>query len=164
MQAAGKLGELRGTNIDSNDITDKYYDLKAHLKNDQVEEEGLRKLLLEKSATGKLEDILAVRRELRTVRGEIDKQQGQLLRWDNETALATVILTIHARKDYVPPASPGFWASVSRTFGDSLEALQSAGRWLFLAVVAVLPWLLLVVIVVLLGWRLRRLKTKARVG
>ena len=80
MEAAGKLGELRRSSTDSDDITDKYFDLKAHLKNNQVEEEGLRKLLLEKSAGGKLDDILAIRKELRGIRGDIEQQQGQIQR------------------------------------------------------------------------------------
>jgi hypothetical protein len=85
MEAIAKVGELRHSRTDSDDITDRYYDLKAHLKNNEVEEEGLQKLYLEKSSTGKLDDLLAVRRELRNIRGDIERQKGQLQRWDKET-------------------------------------------------------------------------------
>jgi hypothetical protein len=163
--AAVKLGEMRRATSDSDDITDRYYDLKAHLKNDQVEEEGLRKLLLEKSAGGKLEDILAVRRELRTVRGQIEQQQGQMQRWDKETALATITLNIHDRKDYVPPASPGLQASIGRTFEGSLSALQTFGRGLILTVVALAPWLPVLALVIVPSWVwLRRVRTKRETG
>jgi hypothetical protein len=163
--AAVKLGEMRRATSDSDDITDRFYDLKAHLKNDQVEEEGLRKLLLEKSAGGKLEDILAVRRELRTVRGQIEQQQGQVQRWDKETALATITLNIHDRKDYVPPASPGLQASIGRTFEGSLSALQTFGRGLILTVVALAPWLPVLALIIVPSWIwLRRARSKQATG
>jgi len=83
-----RLGEVRESKTDSDDITDRYYDLKAHIQNDQAEEESLRKLMVEKSADGKLEDLLAVRRELRELRGKIDSQQGQMQRWDKVAGAA----------------------------------------------------------------------------
>lgn len=159
LDAAGKLGELTRSKTDSDDITDKYHDLQAHLKNNQVEEEGLRKVLLEKSASGKLEDVLAVRREIRAIRGEIDMQQGQILRWDKETAFTTITLNISDRKGYVPPTAPSLRTSVGRTFEDSVDALANFGRGLLLAIVAILPWLPLIIAGLLLvryGWRRRR--------
>ena len=106
MAALAKLGELHNSQTDSDDVTDRYYDLKAHIKNDQAEEEALRKLMVEKSATDKLEDLLAVRRELHQLRGTIDSQQGQMERWDKDVAMTTVVVQIQERKDYVPTTSP----------------------------------------------------------
>lgn len=103
----------RRGSVDSDDVTDKYYDLQAHLKNDQVEEEGLRKLLLEKSGSGKLDDILAIRRELRSIRGQIEMQQGQLKRLEKDTALATINLKLIDRKQYVPPTAPNLGTSIA---------------------------------------------------
>ena len=136
-----KLGELRESKTDSDDITDRYYDLKAHIQNDQAEEEALRKLMVEKSETGKLEDLLAVRRELRELRGKIDSQQGQMQRWDKEVAMATVVVQIQDRKDYVPTTSPSFGTSISRTFAGSTEALAAFGRGVVLVAVGAAPWL-----------------------
>jgi hypothetical protein len=141
MEAVAKLGELQRGRTDSEDITDKYYDLQAHLKNNEVEEEGLRKLYLEKSSTGKLDDLLAVRRELRGVRGEIEQQKGQLQRWDKETQYATVTVKIEERKGYVPTTTPTFGTSISRAFFGSFDALVSFGKALVIFVVALTPWL-----------------------
>ena len=58
MDGAKKLGELQTSRTDSEDITDKFYDLKAHIKTNKVEEEGLQKLLLEKAPSSKLEDLI----------------------------------------------------------------------------------------------------------
>ncbi len=152
-----KLGELRQSKTDSDDITERYYDTKAHIKNDQAEEEALRKLMVEKSATGKLEDLLAIRRELRDLRGKIDSQQGQMERWDKDVAMTTITVQIHDRKDYVPTTSPTFGTSIGRTFEGSIDALLSFGRGIVLIVVAVAPWLaVLAVPGVALWWLIRR--------
>ncbi len=152
MQAAGKLGELTASNTDSDDITDKFYDLQAHMKNNQTEEEGLRKLLIDKSAAGKLEDILTIRRELQSIRGTIDQQQGQLNRWSKEADLSTITLKIHDRKDYVPPPAPGLAARIGRTWTGSLDALASLGESALLIAIAIVPWLPLIAAVIVPVW------------
>jgi Domain of unknown function (DUF4349) len=164
LEAIAKLGELRRSTIDSNDITDRYYDLKAHVKNNEVEEQGLQKLYLEKSSTGKLEDLLAVRRELRNIRGEIEQQKGQLQRWDKETAYATVVVSMHDRKDYVPITSPTLSTSISRTFWASWESLVSLGQGIVIVAVALAPWLPVVGLIGLAIWLSVRQRRKRPVS
>jgi hypothetical protein len=137
-----KLGEARRNTKDSQDITENYYDLKERLKTFQIEEEGLRKLYQEKAPSSKLEEIAVLRRELTQIRAQIEEMTGKLKRWDNQVELATVIVTVHDRKDYVPPVVPDFSGSVGRTFQGSIEALVSAGKGLVLAAVALAPWVL----------------------
>jgi hypothetical protein len=162
MDEIGQVGELRLSRTDSDDITDRYYDLKAHLKNNEVEEEGLQKLYLEKSATGKLEDLLAVRRELRNIRGDIERQKGQLQRWDKETEYATITIIMYDRKEYVPTTAPTFGTSITRTFSGSWESLVTLGKGIVLVVVAVTPWLPVVGIIVVSAWvGIRRANRKA---
>jgi hypothetical protein len=162
VETMGKLGELRRSTIDSDDITDRYYDLKAHMKNNEVEEQGLQKLYLEKSATGKLDDLLAVRRELRNIRGEIEQQKGQLQRWDKETEYATVVVTLHDRKDYVPTTSPTFTTSISRAFWGSWDTLVSFGQGIVIVVVALTPWLPVLALIGLAIWlSIRRMNKRS---
>jgi hypothetical protein len=155
LQEAAQLGELRRSATDSEDITDKFYDLAAHIKTDEAEEEGLRKLL-EKTPNGKLEDLLAVRRELKAVRGQIEEQKGRLQRWNKQTELATAIVSIHDRKDYEAPLSPGFGTTLGGTFLGSVKALIACGRAIVLAVVAMAPWLAVLAVLavpLLFTWR-----------
>ena len=159
-----KLGAARESKIDSDDITDRYYDLKAHIQNDQAEEEALRKLMTEKSDGGKLEDLLAVRRELRELRGTIDSQQGQMQRWDKEVALATVVVEMRDRKDYVPAASPSFGTSIGRTWQDSLDALLGFGKGAVLLIVAAAPWLAVLAAPALAAWWWARKRLKKARG
>jgi hypothetical protein len=158
LQAVSALGEVRRSTTDSEDITDRYYDLAAHIKTDETEEDSLRKLL-EKSS-GRLEDVLTVRRELTAVRGRIEEQKGRLQRWDKETQLATVALSLLDRKDYTPPIAPDFGGNLGRTLQGSLDALVSTGKVILLVVVALLPWLMVLSVLAfpLLLWRRRRRK------
>jgi len=161
LEGISKLGELLRSTTDSDDITDRYYDLKAHIKNNEVEEQGLQKLYVEKSATGKLDDLLAVRRELRNIRGDIEQQKGQLQRWDKETEYTTVRVDMHDRKDYVPVTTPTFGTSISRTFWGSWDSLVSLGQALVLFVVAITPWLPVLGLIGLVIWfGLRRMQKR----
>jgi hypothetical protein len=146
MAAVEKLGELRSSKTDSEDITDKFYDLKAHIKTNKVEEEGLQKLLVEKAPNSKLEDLVAVRRELRAIRAEIEQQEGRLQRWDKESSLATATITLNDRVGYVPANTPPFGTTVTRTFDGSIDAMLMVGKGIVLFVVALAPWLVVLAV------------------
>jgi hypothetical protein len=146
MAAVEKLGELRSSKTDSEDITDKFYDLKAHIKTNKVEEEGLQKLLVEKAPNSKLEDLVAVRRELRAIRAEIEQQEGRLQRWDKESSLATATITLNDRVGYVPANTPPFGTTVTRTFDGSIDAMLMVGKGFVLFVVALAPWLVVLAV------------------
>jgi len=149
------LGEMRENKVDSSDITDEYYDLTARIKNKQQEENRLLELL--KKTTANLKDILTVEEHLTRVRGDIEQMQGQLQRWEKETALATLTVVLHDRKDYVPPTKPAFGTTIGRTFSRSVDNLIAFGQNVTLVAVAVSPWLpLLVVVAVPLWWLWRR--------
>ncbi len=159
LSAVSTLGELRHSSTDSQDITDAYYDLQAHIKNDEVREKGLQKLYLDRASGSKLEDLLAVDRELSAVRGKIDAEKGQMQRWDKETELATAVVTLRDRRAYVPPLVPDFGTSVGRTFQGSVEALVTFGKFLVLAAVALAPWRAVLAVLaapLVVVWRRRR--------
>lgn len=150
-QAVSKLGEVQRESLDSQDVTDQFYDLDARIKNNLAEEESLRKLL-DKASVGKLDDYLAVRDKLRQVTAELDVQKGQLQRLDKLSALATITITLNERKSYVRPESPAFGTQIGRTFGNSLEALKDFGQGLVLVLVALVPWLPLIALILLPPW------------
>lgn len=152
LDAVTKIGELRRCSRDSQDITDQYYDTEAHMKNDQVREQGLQKLYDKTADKGKIEDLLAVDRELSNVRGRIEEQQGRLKRWDKETSYSTVIVKMEQRKEYDPAGTPGFGTTLSRTWEGSLDALLTFGKGLVIFVVAVTPWLAVFLLVMSPLW------------
>jgi hypothetical protein len=138
MTAVRKLGQVQRSNIDSQDVTEEFYDVEERIKNKKSESDSLRELL-KKSAT--IPDILAVQEHLSKVTAELDLLQGRLKRLADLSALSTVTLDVREKKDYVPVEAPSFGTSIARTFGGSLEWMGIVGRGLTLAIVAVLPWL-----------------------
>jgi len=112
-------------------------------------------------AVSKVEELLAVEKELVARREKIEQLQGELNRLASLTALTTVSVSFREIKNYVPPQAPTFGGRVASTFSDSVEALGEFGRWLVLIGAAVIPWLPLLAVVLVLAWiigrrRLRR--------
>lgn len=160
-EAVAHLGQLERMQTDSDDITDKYYDLEKRIDTKQKLEKRL--LDLEKSFA-KPEDIFKLEQDLERVRGEVEVMQGQLQRWAKLTALTTVDVTLQERKGYVPIETPTFATSVERRFDSSVEALAGFGKWLALLAVTLAPWLPVVAVVLLPLWlALRRHKRREAV-
>ena len=139
LAAATGIGEVRSIHRKSQDVTEEFFDVEARIRNKKVQEGGLLKILEERP--GKLEDVLAVERELSRVREEMERMQGRLRLLANLTALATVNLEVEEIKGYIPPESPTLARRVSRSFDGSLFALRVAAENLLVAVVALVPWL-----------------------
>jgi hypothetical protein len=145
-----KLGELERNQRTSQDVSEQFYDIEARVRNKQVEEKSLTKILEERS--GKLEDVLKVEVELSRVRGEIEQLQGRLRVLDSLSSLATVTVNLRERDRYEPPApqAPSFATQITRAWNDSIQSLADTGKALVLFVVAIAPWLPLILIGLLL--------------
>ncbi|SIO59785.1 protein of unknown function [Singulisphaera sp. GP187] len=162
MASVTKLGELQHNHVDSQDVSQEYYDLEARISNKQQEEKRLLKHLSD--STGKLEDILAVERELSRVRGEVEQMQGRIRFLTHQTDLSTVTITATEVKDYKPPVSPTLSTEITRTFGQSVGLLGDFGRGLLLFFVAAAPWFVVIgFVAVPLWWLTRRRWLRARV-
>jgi hypothetical protein len=162
LEALVHLGVPQKNSTDSRDVTEEFYDLAARLKNKKVEEARLQGYLEDKKAASKLEDILTIERELNRIRGEIEQAEGRLRMFSNLAALATIDLTMHEEKDYVPPEAPTFGRQIVGTFTGSVDALARFGQVLLLVAVALAPWLPIVGVVALAVWLVVRRLQGAR--
>ncbi len=144
--ALTKLGETLHNRADSEDVSEGYYDTKERLKTFEIEEKGLRDYYDKHAPNAKPEDMMAVRREMKQIRAEIETMKGRLNRWDNQVEFSTVVVTLRDRKDYVPPIVPDFGGQIGRAFQGSIELLVSFGKGLVVTVVALAPWLLLLAV------------------
>jgi hypothetical protein len=151
------LGTAERDAIESDDVTEEYRDIQTQVKNLKAEEETLNRLMREKAAS--VEDVLKIRQQIQPVRERIDRAEGRFEYLSKMTALSTVNLTLREIKDYKPqPAT--FGEKAGRSFSDSTSALVDFGQAIALGVVALVPWLPLIVpaAVVLVVWARRRLR------
>jgi hypothetical protein len=162
LAAARKLGEVRNVSSNSRDVTEEYYDLEARIRNKKQEEDRLLKLLA--TATGKLEEVLSVERELSRVRGEIEQMEGRKRVLTDLAALSTIQLSIEEIKGYVPEEGADYRTRVRRAFDTSVRALFTAGTELSIFAVVLAPWAAvlavpaILVLLVLAAWRRARRK------
>lgn len=163
LEAAESLAELQSRTEDSQEVTAEFYDVQVRIRNKQREEERLLEHLAE--STGKLEDILAVEKEISRVRTEVEQLQGRLRVLQDQTSLSTVTLRIHELRGYIPEESPTFGTRISRAWTQSIDGLVAAGQLGVIIVVAAAPWLAVmaipVVVVVVLIRRLLKRKRPA---
>lgn len=151
------LGQVREVTTGTREVTAEFVDLQARLRNLEAEESRMNKHLQE--STGKLDDILKVEREISRVRGEIERHQGRLNVLKDLTALSTVTLTVQEIKDYTPEPTeePGFATQIARTWGNSIDRLGDFLKHFSLAIIALVPWLLILLPVgIAIGLVIRR--------
>ncbi|MEX0702189.1 MAG: DUF4349 domain-containing protein [Planctomycetales bacterium] len=160
LDEAAALGELRSRSTDSQEVTAEYYDVESRIRNKQKEEARLLEHL--ESSTGKLEDILAVERELSRVREELERLQGRMRVLNDLTALSTLTLIVEEIRDYVPPEAATFGTRIARTFDGSLAALVEFAQALVLLLVAIGPWLVVLMVPLLFAIVILRRLLRAR--
>lgn len=163
LDAAETLAELQSRTEDSQEVTAEYYDVQVRIRNKQHEEERLLEHLEE--STGKLEEILAVEKEISRVRTEVEQLQGRLHVLQDQTALSSVTLRVYELRGYVPEEGPTFGIRISRAWTQSIDGLVEAAQLLVLTAVACTPWLAVMAIsvsgIVLLLRRLLKRRVKA---
>ncbi|NQT13941.1 MAG: DUF4349 domain-containing protein, partial [Planctomycetes bacterium] len=148
-------GEVQRERVDSKDVTEEFYDVEARIRNKKKAEERLIDLL--ENRAGELQHVLTVEKELSRVREEIERVEGRLRVLGDLTSLSTFNLNVTEVKDYVPEEPPGYLTRVSQTFWASYDALVFAAQEFSIAVVALSPWLgvlLVLLLLLMLVWRI----------
>lgn len=140
LAAVRELGEVQTLSSDSKDVTEEYQDVESRIRNKKQEEERLLTLL--KEATGKLEDILAVEKELSRVRGEVEQAEGRLRVLKDLTDLTTITLYVNEIKNYVPEEGATYATRARRAWDNSLAALVTTAQALSIGGLALVPWLI----------------------
>ena len=87
------LGKVESVNVQAEDVGEEFVDVSARVANSKRLEERLITLLA--TRTGKLQDVLAVERELARVREEIERQEGRLRYLRTRSAVSTLNVTLH---------------------------------------------------------------------
>jgi len=128
------------------DITADYIDLEARLKNTKAEEASFVALL---NRSGKVEEILAVTREVARVRGEIEQLQGQMRYLNSQTDMSTITANISedveiasASKDWRP------WQVIKLSAKQLITSGQNFIDGLITFIIVVLPMLIIYALII----------------
>jgi len=150
IEAFGKVLDERTS---SEDVTERYIDLKARLQNHQAEEQRLTALL---SKANTVDEILKVEKELARVRGEIESLQGQVNYIERNVAMS--LITVNLREPPQPPTPPSIdW---SDTLWTAVRGLFIIMRGLIIFIIAILPIALIIGIPAYYIHRRKRVKAQ----
>ena len=120
------LGEVESVNVQTQDVGEEYVDITARVTTARQLEDRLVRLLA--TRTGKLDDVLAVERELARVRGEIERMEGRLRWLRARVEMSTLQVSLHEPYPVIAPnAGPGPLAEALRQAWRNLVALTAAG-------------------------------------
>lgn len=137
--ALGDIGTVEYFNVSVQDVGEEYVDMTARLENGQRLERRLVELLA--TRTGKLEDVLAVERELARVRERIETAEGRLRYLRNQVALSTLTVRLHEPAPIIGGSGGGgmlveSFRSAWRNFVRFIAAfIASAGVWIPLVII-----------------------------
>lgn len=152
--AVTSFGLPQRHSTDAQDVTEEFVDVQSLIKNLKEEEETLNRLLKENAKS--FTDIQAWKEKIAHVRREIGRLEARLQTLGRLSAMSTVNVTLKDEKDYVPDTMPAHNATAGKTLDDSWKALKYAAEWVFIVMVALLPWLPLIIVSGYLLWRARR--------
>jgi hypothetical protein len=140
----------------ADDVTQQHVDMTARLDNLRAEEERLREFF---SAANKVEEMLAVERELARVRGEIESLDAQVKYIERQAAMATVTIDLTEPKPLVRPSGDdwGFGQAITDGFRGAAGVIRVA----IALIIATAPlWALAVVAFFVIRAVLRRRSRK----
>jgi hypothetical protein len=146
----------------SRDVTEEYADVDAQLRNLEATEQELLELLTTvRERTGKAEDILAVHRELTSIRGQIEQLKGRMQYLERTSAMAAVTIELIPDVLARPIASSGWRPSETvagafRALVQTLRFVADAAIWIVLYVLPVAAIVLVPLAAVWWLWRRRR--------
>jgi len=141
---AGNIGNITHTSNTGEDVTSQYFDTEAHVKALQVKEERLLELL---KKTGELKDILTLETELNNTRYQIESLTGNLKKWDSMVQYSTITVDIQEVEKITPvkESTTTLWDKVKNVFNDSLTVLVDILKGILIVLVALLPFLPIII-------------------
>jgi len=137
------VSNVTSSNETADDITLTYIATESRVSALQTEHDRLLELLA-KAET--MSDLLEIESRLTDVRAELEKVASQLKLYDNMVSYGTVTLTLSEVKEYtvVEEEPETVWQRIGKGFMNSLKAIGTFFKELFVFVVVALPYLALI--------------------
>ena len=133
---------VRVETVKSDDVTEEFIDIEAQLKAKKALEAQFLEIM---KRADTVEDALNVQRQLAGVRGEIEKIEGRKRFLENQASLSTIKIRLQT-PTALTANSEGFGYRLKDAFGDGLDAALTFILGLVSFVIAILPFLILIVL------------------
>jgi hypothetical protein len=159
------LGMTQSRGLSADDVTEEFVDLAARMKSKRQLEARLLELVAAKP--GDIRDLASLESELARVREEIERMEGRVRYLTDRVAMSTITITMREEAPFVAPTPvtlPTFTSRISQVFFQSLTTLRELAEEFVLCVVAVAPFLVVLLMLICpLFWILYRdAKRRAR--
>ncbi|MCX7842226.1 MAG: DUF4349 domain-containing protein [Clostridia bacterium] len=136
-----KFGTVVSKQSRGEDITDRYFDTEARLKALKIQEERLLSLL---QKAEKMEDILAIERELQNTRYQIENYTGTIRKWDSLVNFSTITVNVYEVREIKPDAPDkrdSLFNRISFGFINSMRQLWRLTQDIIVGLVVALPFI-----------------------
>jgi len=143
------LNEIRQTasrviveSVKGQDVTEEFIDIEARLKTQKALETQFLEIM---KRSNSVEDALNVQTEIARVRGEIEKIEGRKRFLESQASLSTVKIKLQSPTAF-SANSTGFLYQLKEAFGDGFDAALNFILILIRVLIALLPFLILIVL------------------
>ena len=140
------------------DVTEEYTDLQSRLRNLEAAETQLLKIM---GRSGTIPDVLAVQKELTSVRDQIERTKGRIQYLEESAEMATVTVNLALSEELLPIPPSEKWRPkyiLLQAWHSVLTALRSISYLLIWIGVYGLIWIPLGLII----WQVRKYRSKKK--
>lgn len=136
-------GEIESKNINARDVTEEFVDGEIRLTSKKLFRNRYNQLL---EKAGKVEDILAIEENIRTLQEEIESQEGQLKFLDDQVAYSTLEVYLFSEKDLAKPLvkEDTFFQRFKSSISNGWNTLVSFVLWCVMQ----WPWYIVIIILI----------------
>ncbi len=128
--------------VKGQDVTEEFIDIEARLKTQKALEAQFLEIM---KRSNSVEDALNVQTEIARVRGEIEKIEGRKRFLESQASLSTVKIKLQSPTAF-SANSTGFLNQLKEAFGDGFDAALNFILILIRVLIALLPFLILIVL------------------
>lgn len=153
------LGTVRSEQLSGQDVTAKFVDLQARLRNWEAQEEVLLRLMRQSKT---IEDSLKVQRTLQEVQLAIEEIRGQLRVLEDQTDLSTI--TVSVIEAGAAATKPNEGLTFVRAWRQAIHAIATVLGAVVVGLGYVLPIVLIVFALLLMWLGYRRLRPRMAAG
>lgn len=153
VQEVKAMGEVKSERVNGQDVTEEYTDLSSQLRNLRVSETQFLEIM---KRAQKIEDVLAVQRELTRIQGEIEVLLGRIKYLEQSAKLSTLTVYLATDPQNLPVVdSDDKWKPVA-VFKDALRSLVEFGKGIVDFVIWLVVYIPVWTLIALVVWIIRK--------